>query len=343
LRPFPNKNGQKVKQRLSRDSKSRFVKLFFGYQSSSIFLVLIGLILLFTFFSKYRFSSVPNIKVLLALGPEFSIIALGVGMLMVSGEFDLSVGSILVFCSFIFIRLFETGINLFLAGFITLAAGALLGLLNGLITTKARIPSFITTLGTMMLWRGMALILSQGFTRPFNPEVLPLFSSILIGKIGGVLPVQLIWFGAFGLILWAVLHFHKFGNWVYATGDNKEAARAMGINTDRVKTICFTIVGILCAFVAVSQIARVSTFSSRAGDGWELRAIAASVVGGTSLMGGIGSMVGIFLGSITIPIIENGLVMLRISYFWTYIIFGLVIILSVLSSIYLKRRRLRHD
>jgi len=343
LRPFPNKNGQKVKQRLRRDSKSRFVKLFFGYQSSSIFLVLIGLILLFTFFSKYRFSSVANIKVLLALGPEFSIIALGVGMLMVSGEFDLSVGSILVFCSFIFIRLFEIGINLFLAGFITLGAGALLGLLNGLITTKANIPSFITTLGTMMLWRGMALILSQGFTRPFNPEVLPLFSSILTGKIGGVLPVQVIWFGVFGLILWVVLHFHKFGNWVYATGDNKEAARAMGINTDRVKTICFMIVGILCAFVAVSQIARVSTFSSRAGDGWELRAIAASVVGGTSLMGGIGSMVGIFLGSITIPIIENGLVMLRISYFWTYIIFGLVIILSVLSSIYLKRRKLRHD
>jgi len=261
--------------------------------------------------------------------------------LMISGEFDLSVGSILVFCSFIFIRLFETGMNLFLAGCITLGAGALLGFLNGLITTKAHIPSFITTLGTMMLWRGMTLILSQGFQRPFDSTVSPLLGSVSTGEIGGVLPVQVVWFVVFGLILGVVLHFHKFGNWVYATGDNKEAARAMGINTDRVKMICFMIVGILCAFVAVMQIIRVSTFSSRAGDGWELKAIAASVVGGTSLMGGIGSMVGIFLGALTISVIENGLVMLRISYFWTYVIFGLVIISSVVSSLYLERRKLR--
>jgi len=341
LRPSPNQKGQKVKPGLRKDSKLRFVKNFFTYRSSSIFLVFIGLILFFTFFSQHRFTRHANIEVLLALGPEFSIVALGVGMLMISGEFDLSVGSILVFCSFIFIRLFETGMNLFLAGGITLGAGALLGFLNGLITTKARIPSFITTLGTMMLWRGMTLILSQGFTRPFNPEVVPLLSSILTGKIGGILPVQVVWFGVFGLILGVVLHFHKFGNWVYATGDNKEAARAMGINTDRVKTICFMIVGILCAFVAVMQIVRVSTFSSRAGDGWELKAIAASVVGGTSLMGGIGSMVGIFLGALTISVIENGLVVSRIPYFWTYIVFGLVIISSVVSSLYLERRKLR--
>jgi simple sugar transport system permease protein len=300
-----------------------------------------GLMLLFTFFSQYRFIHYANIEILLALGSEFSIIALGVGLLMVSGEFDLSVGSILVFCSFIFIKLFEVGMNLFLAGFITLGVGTLLGFLNGLITTKAHIPSFITTLGTMMLWRGMTLILSEGFQRPFDPAVSPLLGSILTGKIGGILPVPAIWFGVFGLILGVGLHFHKFGNWVYATGDNKEAARAMGINTDRVKMICFMVVGILCAFVAVMQIIRVSTFSSRVGDGWELKAIAASVVGGTSLRGGIGSMVGVFLGALTISVIENGLVILRIPYFWTYIVFGLVIISSVVSSLYLERRKLR--
>ena len=323
------------------DSKLRFVRSFFGYRFFSIFLVFVALLLFFGFFSPhYRFTSLANIKVLLGSGSEFSIIALGVGLLMVSGEFDLSVGSILVFCSFMFIRLFEIGMNLFLAGSITLGLGALLGFLNGFITTKARIPSFITTLGTMMLWRGMTLLLSLGYTRPFDTEVSPLLGSILTGKIGGVIPAQAIWFGAFGLVLGLVLHFHKFGNWVYATGDNKEAARAMGINTDRVKTICFMIVGVLCAFVAVMQIVRVSTFTSRAGDGWELKAIAASVVGGTSLMGGIGSMVGIFLGALTITVIENGLVLLRIPYFWTYIIFGLVIISSVLSSLYLERRKL---
>jgi simple sugar transport system permease protein len=323
-----------------RDSDLKGGRSFLAYRSSSIFLVFIGLVLLFAVYSQYRFISPANIKVLLALGSEFNIVALGVGLLMVSGEFDLSVGSILVFCSFVFIRLFEMGTSLFLAGSVTLGAGALLGFLNGLITAKARIPSFITTLGTMMLWRGVTLILSQGFQRPFDSAASPLLGSVLTGKIGGILPVQVVWFVAFGVVLAMLLHFHKFGNWVYATGDNKEAARAMGINTDRAKIICFVIVGLLCAFVAVMQIVRVSTFSSRAGDGWELKAIAASVVGGTSLMGGIGSMVGIFLGALTISVIENGLVVMRIPYFWTYIVFGLVIISSVLSSRYLEKRKL---
>jgi len=321
----------------------RFLKLFLTYRSSSIFLVFIALILLFTLFSPgHQFSSRENIETLLALGSEFSITALGIGMLMICGEFDLSVGSIVVFCSFVFIRLFEAGMNLFLAGFITLLVGALLGFLNGLVTVKGRIPSFITTLGTMMFWRGMTLLLSLGFTRPFNPAVSPFFCNLLTGKIGGIFPFQAVWFVVFGLVLGVILHFHKFGNWVYTTGDNKEAARAMGINTDRVKTICFMIVGVLCAFVAVMQIVRVSSFFSRAGEGWELKAIAASVVGGTFLMGGIGSMTGIFLGAFTISVIENGLVVLRIPYFWTYVVFGLVIIFSVLSSMYMERRKLSH-
>ena len=319
----------------------RFTKRFLSYRPSSVFLTFIGLVLSFTFFSRYRFISPGNIEVLLALGCEFSIIALGVGILMICGEFDLSIGSILVFCSFVFVILFEAGMNLFLAGLITLIAGAFLGLLNGVITVKGHIPSFITTLGMMMFWRGLTLLLSHGYTRPFNPEVSPFFCHILTGEIGGI-PVQAIWFVAFGLILGILLHFHKFGNWVYATGDNREAARAMGINTDRVKTICFVIVGILCAFVAIMQIIRVSSFSSRAGDGWELKAIAASVVGGTALMVGRGNMAGIFLGVVIISVIENGLVVLRIPYFWTYVVFGLVIISSVLLSRYLEKRRLTH-
>ena len=321
----------------------KFTRRFLSYRSSSVFLIFIGLLLLFTFFSRYRFSGRGNIEVLLALGSEFSIVALGVGMLMICGEFDLSIGSILVFCSFIFIRLFEMGVNLFLAGFIILIVGALLGILNGIITVKGLIPSFITTLGMMMFWRGLTLLLSRGYTRPFNPEVSPFFCHILTGEIGGIIPVQVIWFVVFGVILGMLLHFHKFGNWVYATGDNKLAARAMGINTDRVKIICFMIVGILCAFVAMMQIIRVSTFSSRSGDGWELKAIAASVVGGTALMGGRGSMAGIFLGVLIISVIENGLVVLRIPYFWTYVVFGLVIIFSVLSSRYLERKKLTYD
>lgn len=188
---------------------------------------------------------------------------------------------------------------------------------------------------------GVTLYLSLGFTRPFDPTVSPLFVSVFTGEVGGIVPIQVIWFTVFALILGVFLHYHRFGNWVYATGDNKEAARAMGINTDRVKTICFMIVGALAGFVAIIQTIRVSSFFSRAGDGWEFKAITAAVVGGTSLRGGIGSMAGIFLGALTIQIIENAVVSLRIDYFWVYVVTGLILILSVVLSTYLERMRLR--
>jgi len=283
-----------------------------------VLLVLIGLIVVFSLLSPhFAFTSPENIKVFLALAPEFGIIALGVGLLMICGEFDLSIGSLLVFSTFIFVRLSETNLSLLLVGLIIIGVGALLGFLNGIITVKGRIPSFITTLGTMMFWRGITLLLSRGIQRPFTSEASLFFRSVFTGEVAGII-------------------------WVYATGDNKEAARAMGINTDMVKIICFIIVGILCAFVAMIQIIRVGSFSSRVGQGWELKAVAASVVGGTSLMGGIGSMVGIFCGTFIIIVIENALTMLRISYSWTYVVFGLVIISSVLVNFYMEKRRLRY-
>jgi simple sugar transport system permease protein len=160
------------------------------------------------------------------------------------------------------------------------------------------------------------------------------------GTIADIVPVQFIWFVGIALILGLLIHFHKFGNWVYSTGDNKQAARAMGINTDRVKMICFSIVGLVCSFVAIMQIIRVGTFTSRAGDGWELKAIAASVVGGTALSGGIGRMLGIFWGALIISIIENGLVIMRVSYSWTYTVFGVIIVSSVIISLFIEKRRM---
>lgn len=226
---------------------------------------------------------------------------------------------------------------------VALAAGAIFGLVNGLITVRTGISSFITTLGTMMFWRGVLYVWSRMAPVSIRAYV-PTGSALeraLTGTIGFV-PVQIIWFVLFAVILGLLLHLHKFGNWIYSTGDNKEAARAMGINTDMVKTLCFVIVGLLCAFVGVMQTIRVGTFSSRAGEGWELRAIAAAVVGRTSLRGGVGSMTGIFLGALIIAVIENALVLLRLRYEWTYAVFGLVIVLSVLLDMFIERRRMRY-
>ncbi len=321
-------------------NKENYLKKLFVSRSFSILVVLIALIIIFTVFSpEGRFLDPDNLKVLLAYGSEFSIIALGVGILMVSGEFDMSVGSILVFCSYLFLVFYQLHFNFFLVLILTIIGGIALGYLNGIITVKGQIPSFVTTLGTMMLWRGLTLWFSGGEQQACDVSSSPAFLSFLNGNIGGFFPIQAMWFIVIGILLGIILQKYRFGNWIYATGDNADAARAMGIRTDIVKTICFMIVGALCAFVAGMQISRVSCFTARTGEGWELKAVAACVVGGTSLRGGIGDMAGIFLGAFAISVIENGLVVLRIPYFWTYTVFGLVIVFSVLSSMYIEKQK----
>ena len=319
----------------------RFTK-FLRQRAASTFLVFVGLVIIFSLFSpRHVFINVRNIAALGKLFPDLGVVALGVGMLMICGEFDLSVASVLPFCAYIFARSLYVGIAPFWGMVLAILVGCGLGWINGFLTVKTRMPSFITTLGTLMFWRGILYVWSQMMPlgiRQYIPTGSS-FEKVFAGTIVGFFPVQSLWFALFAVVLGVLLHYHRFGNWVYATGDNRDAARAMGINTDWVKTLCFVIVGALCGFVACAQIGRLACFTSRTGDGWELKAVAASVVGGTSLRGGMGNMLGIFLGATTISVIENGLVVLRIPYFWTYVFFGLVILFSVLSSMYIERKQ----
>jgi len=331
---------------VARSSRGRLspIDFLFHYEFTVHFLIFVSLILIFAILSPgHYFISPKNIQDFLALAPEFSIIVLGVGMLMICGEFDLSIGSIIAFDAYIMVRLFEITGNLFLAGFAALGVGVLLGLLNGLITVKGKIPSFITTLGTMMLWRGILLGQSGGYPQPLR-RYLPAESSSFVDAFSGTIgpvPVQIVWFTIFGLILLMLLHLHKFGNWVFATGNNKEGARAMGINTDMTKIICFAIVGLLSAFVATSQTVRIGESYPLQGQFYELKAIAASVVGGTSLFGGIGSMPGIILGALIIQILENGLVLMGVPAIGVQAFIGAVTISFVILNLYAERRRIK--
>jgi len=309
-------------------------------RSLNVFVIFIVLFLVFSIFSPgHRFFSRENMKIFLSAGAEFNIVAIVVGMLMIAGEFDLSVGSILVFSSWNFYVFYNAGVHILLALFLTLCVGGIVGFINGIITVKAQIPSFITTLGTMLLWRGVTLFWSGGLQAGMELEKNPVMFKAIAGVIGDLIPAQFLWFLGIALIIALVMHYHKFGNWIFTTGDNKMAARAMGINTDRIKVICFTVVGICVAFVSVMQMFRASTFSARTGDGWELKAIAASVVGGTALTGGVGSMMGVFWGALVISIIENGLIFLRINYWWIFTVFGVIIVSTAIISKYIEQRR----
>jgi simple sugar transport system permease protein len=138
-------------------------------------------------------------------------------------------------------------------------------------------------------------------------------------------------------VLGIIVHFHRFGNWIFVTGDNKTAARAMGIETGKVKTICYMIVGILCSFMGMMQALRIESFAANQGIGFELKAIASAVVGGTALMGGMGSIPGIFLGTLTIQIIENGLILMGAPAFGINAFIGAGIILFAIFNIYITR------
>jgi len=309
-------------------------------RSLNTFIIAAVLFVLFTVLSPHNyFATFDNLVIFLSTEAEFAIIAIAVGVLMIAGEFDLSVGSVLALCSLVFVRLLGAGVNAVLALLVSVAAGMAVGFLNGIITVKAQIPSFITTLGGLLLWRGVTLFWSGGQQQGVEGEKIPGLYGVLEGAKIGFVPIPFVWLVGITLVILFFLHYHKIGNWVYATGDNKLAAKAMGINTDRIKIGSFMLVGAAVGFVSVMQTFRASLFSARAGDGLELSAVAAAVIGGTALTGGIGSIAGVFWGAMSISLIENGLVMLRIPYWWTFTVFGGIIILSVIVSKLIEGRR----
>jgi len=217
---------------------SKFLEYFFNISSLGTIGMFLVLIILLTFFTAERnFLRLDNIRNLLFFGSEFTIIVIGAGMLMIVGEFDLSVGSVLAFCSFVFVRLFAMDLNPFLVTIITLICGGVIGMINGLITTKGKILSFIATLGTMMFWRGITLLVSGGIIMPVDTSGFKFFTSSFIGEIGNFFPLQAIWLTLFAVILGLILHRHRFANWVFSTGDSEKAARSMAINIDKAKII----------------------------------------------------------------------------------------------------------
>jgi simple sugar transport system permease protein len=306
--------------------------------------VFAGLLIAFSVFTpNHVFLSMPNLVSMAKLVPDLGIIALAVGMLMICGEFDVSVPSIIAMSSYVFVNLLRWGIPVGVAGPLTLLVGLILGLLNGILVVKTGIPSFIATLGTQLFWKGVLFVACQMMPiglRAYLPAGT-LFERLLVGRIGEVLPVQILWLIGVAVVLGILLHRHRFGNWIVVTGDNKTAARAMGINTDAVKTACYMIVGVLCSLMALMQALRIESFAATQGIGMDLKAIASSVVGGVALTGGIGGIPGVFLGTLTIQILENGLILMGAPVFGINAFIGAGVILFVILNVGIERLSVR--
>jgi len=302
--------------------------------------VLIAAVALLVVFSilNSRFLSPYNLLITVRMASELGIIVAGVTLLMIAGEFDLSTGATYALCPMITAILFtHLHVPIVPAVITGLGFSLLLGFVNGFITTKAGIPSFITTLGTMLLYRAIVLVMAGGM--PVKIRSHAAITDVIGGSIGTYFPVAIIWFLFFIGISYYILEHTKFGNQIRATGGNKRAAIAAGIRTTRVKIITFMFVSFLAAFSGHVQCFRLGSVAPLNGRGFELQAIAASVIGGTSLFGGFGTVIGAGIGALITGMINNGIVLLGVSVYWQNGFLGAILITAVIINTLINRRR----
>jgi simple sugar transport system permease protein len=318
-------------------NKSKFsssIALLFRYHPE--FGALAGLVLVFIIFcfTATRFLSIESIAGIVTVASELGIIAAGVTFLMITGEFDLSVGTTFGFSAMILAITAKAGIPLWIGFLLALSAAFFIGLVNGIITVKYKIPSFITTLGAMMFWRGILLAVTGGFAIRYWGT-----SSFLYGLNGhflGELRTSAIWFFAIIFLLNVILVKTPYGNATYATGGNKEAARILGISVDKIKITNFIICAMLAGLAGCIQFARFHSVDPIRGTGMELEAIAAVVVGGTLMNGGYGNLIGTLFGVLLMGMVRSGLIMSGAPAYWYQAFIGIILVLAVIINTKLK-------
>jgi simple sugar transport system permease protein len=308
--------------------------------------VLISFLLLFLFFSfaAPHFLSALSIGNILTFGSITGIIVIGVGMLMISGEFDLSVGSNFALASYVLALSINAGIPVVIAILMAVITSTLLGFLNGLIVTRTNIPSFIATLGTMLAYRGIVRAVGGGSFASYKGADIPIFK-ILNGDftlLNNLFHVQafrtsMIWFILLAIIFIVILMRTRFGNWVFAVGGLPGAALAQGVKVNYVKVMCFTITGLLVAIASILQFSYRLSVDPLRGDGMEMIAVAASAIGGIRLTGGFGTILGAVAGAFLLQMLDQGLVLMGIPIQVFQACVGLIIIISVISNTYLGK------
>ncbi|MBI5993544.1 ribose ABC transporter permease [Clostridium perfringens] len=284
---------------------------------------LIGLVLLCIVITIVtpNFLSVSNITNVFTQVSVNAIIAIGMTFVILTGGIDLSVGSTLAISGAVGASIVKSTGNVFLAIIVAAVIGIAVGLINGLLVSKGKLQAFIVTLATMTIFRGATLVFTDGTPISKLPEA---FVKIGNGKLG-FMPIPVIITIIIAIIAVYALSQTRFGRYLYALGGNEDASRLSGINTDKIKTLVYVVSGFASAIAGVIITSRIGSASPNAGTGFELDAIAAVVIGGTSLAGGEGTITGTLIGAL-----NNGLNLMNVSPFYQSIVKGLVILIAVL-------------
>jgi simple sugar transport system permease protein len=269
--------------------------------------------------------------------PYFAITALALTMVIVAGDIDLSFPSIMALGMVGFVFAWETTGSVELGVLTALCVGAAAGLFNGLIVTLVGIPSLVVTIGTQFLFRGLTLVLVAGRSIPLVEARESVAYDLLVGRLFGI-PMEFYWLALVAVATWIVLNRHRLGQNAYAIGDNAQAAALMGIPIRRTRIVLFVIVGVAAAFAGLMNSLRVVNFYPTMGAGYLLPTLAAVFVGGTSVFGGRGTVWGTFVGAFMIGGITAGIIAVGLTEYYTNLIYGAIILVSVSIHAILQRR-----
>lgn len=325
------------------ETPARFSLRLFGGSQTGALIALILLAVILSILSP-PFRSWENLQEIVMQASIIAVIAAGQTFVIMTGGIDLSVGSVVGLVSVLSALVMSTdtsvggmGHSTVWAVLVGLCAGGLVGLFNGVLVAKVKMPPFIVTLGTMGVARGLAYVLAQGQTIDSLPDP---FTNVALNKFIGVS-----WLTWIMLIVYILCGFllaqSRFGKYTLATGGNETATMLSGIRTDRIKILVYTLCGVLAAVAGLLLTSRLESGIGTNGDGYELDAIAGVVIGGTSLSGGTGSITGTLIGVLIMETVRSGLTLLNVNQFWHQVVIGLIILIAVFTDI-LRQRLAKH-
>lgn len=302
-----------------------------------VVLALLVVVLGFVALAPTTFLSPMNIGAFMTAAAQLGVVAVGAAVLMISGEFDISVGSNYAFTG-VAMGLLSSGAHLpmWLALVLGLCISTSIGLINGIITVTARIPSFITTLGTWLVWFGLTLALSKGFFVTIDSHNALI--RVLGGPIGNQFYSSVFWWIGIAAVVVVMMRRSALGNWIFAVGGNMEAARAVGVPVVRVKMFAFGFIGFLAGTSSIFTLGQQGSMAPLYGQNLALQAIAAAVIGGCSLFGGTGTVIGAVLGAILMTMINAGLILAGAPTFWYQTFVGAIVIIAVVINTAASRR-----
>lgn len=320
---------EKKQRQIFGMSRNVFMK---KYGIMFILLIMVGLLCIFS----PSFRTTANVLSILQTVSTNGILALGMVFVITAGGIDLSIGPMLALTSVIIGQMFHAGYGIVPACILSVVVCGLFGLVNGVLVSRFKMFPFVVTLATQLVIRGTAYIISNGKTLSITSKG---FRFVASGRVGGVIPMAVIILAIVAVAAYIMLHWTKFGRYVYAVGGNINAAFAAGVRVQRIQTLTYVWMGVCAAVSGIIITSRVNASQPNIGTGYETDAIAACVIGGTSFAGGISTIPGTIIGILIIGVIYNGMNLLRLSSYLQIITKGLLILIAVMLDMYLNKRR----